>query len=121
MGALSTEIQNSIKLYEKTLGTKGSQEAADVRKQINYKKQELAQYQKAIQEKAADENSKLMGSVVAQINGFLTRYGKEHNYKMILIANSSGTIAYAKDGLDITNVVLEELNNEYKSENAGSK
>jgi outer membrane protein len=32
---------------------------------------------------------------------------------MILIANQAGTIAYAREGMDITSAVLEDLNHQY--------
>jgi outer membrane protein len=43
----------------------------------------------------------------------MATYGKQHNYKIILIANQSGTIAYAREGLDITPEVIEGLNKDY--------
>jgi Skp family chaperone for outer membrane proteins len=46
------------------------------------------------------------------VNAFLMRYGKKHGYKMILIA-ANGNIAYADPSMDITDQIVEALNNEY--------
>ncbi len=110
---LTNEVQKAIKEYEKGLNSMSSKEQQLSKQLIATKQKQLAEYQKAIQENANLENSKLLQGVVSQVNAFLLKYGKEHNYKLILIANQSGTIAYAREGLDITNDVIQELNEEY--------
>ncbi|WP_426672074.1 OmpH family outer membrane protein [Mucilaginibacter sp. McL0603] len=110
---LTNEVKGAIQKYEKSVATMSKKEQ-DLSKQIIQEKQrQLAEYQRGIQENAKQENDKLTQSIVTQINAYLTVYGKKHNYKMILIANQSGTIAYARDGLDITQDVIDGLNAEY--------
>ncbi|MEN0052352.1 MAG: OmpH family outer membrane protein [Mucilaginibacter sp.] len=116
MDTLTNEVKSSIQKYEKTLATMSPKEQALAKQLIQVKQKQLGDYQRGIQDNAKQEDGKLTQSVVAQINAFLVTYGKKHNYKMILIANQSGSIAYARDGLDITSAVLEELNNEYSTE-----
>lgn len=106
----------SIQKYEKSLATMPPKEQELAKQLIQVKQKQLSDYQRGIQDNAKQEDGKLTQTVVAQINAFLTKYGKDHNYKMILIANQSGTIAYAREGLDITSTVIEELNNEYSSD-----
>ena len=110
---LTNEVKFAIAKYEKSLATMSKKEQELSKQLIQVKQRELADYQHGIQENAKQEDGKLTQSVVVQINAYLTKYGKEHNYKMILIANQSGTIAYAREGLDITSDVLEGLNKEY--------
>ena len=110
---LTNEVKSSIQKYEKSIATMSPKEQDLAKQLIQVKQRQLADYQHGIQENAKQEDSKLTEKIVAQINAFLTKYGKDHNYKLILIANQSGTIAYAREGLDITPQVIEELNNEY--------
>jgi outer membrane protein len=110
---LAQEIQHAIKKHEKDLATMSAKEQAMSRELIGAKQKQLTDYQRAIQENARQEDAKLTERVVSEINGFLLKYGKEHQYKLVLIANPSGTIAYAQEGLDITEEVLEALNQEY--------
>lgn len=112
---LTNEVQAAIKNYEKSIATMSKKEQDLSRQLIQSKQKQLAEYQHGIQENAKQEDSKLAQGIVTQVNGYLAQYGKEHNYKMILIANQSGTIAYAREGLDITANVLDGLNNEYSS------
>jgi outer membrane protein len=110
---LTGEVKSAIKKYEKSLATMTPKEQDLSKQLIQAKEKQLSDYQRGIQENARQEDGKLMQGIVAQINAFLLEYGKQHNYKLILIANQSGTIAYGREGLDITNPVLEALNDQY--------
>lgn len=112
---LEKEVKEAIKKYEKEVSGLSRKEQQLSFEHINKKRRELLSYQRAINENAQQENSKLMQSVVSTINSHLLDYGKQHGYSMILIANPSGTIAYARDGMDVTAGVLEELNSQYLS------
>jgi len=109
---LTVSIQNAIKDYEKKAGGMTLTDQNQEKRLINIKRKELAEYQRATQDNAAKENAKLMSPVISRVNKFLTDYGKSNGYAMILIANQSGTIAYAKEGLDITDMVISKLNKE---------
>jgi len=80
---------------------------------LHSKQKELVNYQRAIQESAQQEDAKSTQQVVAQVNAFLERYGKQHGYDLILVATPSGSIAYAKSSLDLTEEVVADLNKEY--------
>src|ERR1700754_1152349 len=107
---LTNDVKRSIQKYEKSIATMSPKEQDLAKQLIQVKQKQLADYQRGIQDNAKQEDAKLTQAVVAQINSFLTTYGKAHNYKLILIANQSGTIAYAREGMDITANVIEELN-----------
>ncbi|NQX52079.1 OmpH family outer membrane protein [Pedobacter panaciterrae] len=113
---LTKEIQQEIKTYEQTASKISSTEKVKSRKLIDEKRKQLYQYQRSIQGNAQEEYAKATQPVVTKINDFLLEYGKDHNYTMILIANPSGTIAYAKDHLDITDAVLKEMNDQYQKD-----
>lgn len=107
---LNREIQIVVSKYERDVAGMSEKERQLMKQLIQTKQQQLANYQRAVQENANQESSKLMQGVVSDINAFLLKYGKEHHYKLILIANQSGTIAYAEKQLDITADVIKELN-----------
>lgn len=111
--SLTTEIQDAIKKYEKDLATMPVKEQELSKQLLGSKQKQLSDYQNAIRQNAQHEDSKLSQAVVAQVNTYLVKYGKSHKYKLILIANQSGTIAYAREGLDITKDVIEGLNKDY--------
>lgn len=110
---LTNEVRRSIQKYEKSLAIMSKKEQEMAKQLIQTKQKQLGDYQRGIQENAKQEDGKLTQTIVAQINAFLMKYGKKNNYKIILIANQSGTIAYAREGLDITSEVIDQLNKEY--------
>ncbi|SMC75388.1 OmpH family outer membrane protein [Pedobacter africanus] len=107
---LTLDFQNGMRKYEKDMAGMSAKEKELSKQLLNSKQKQLNDYQRAIQENARQEDGKLYQGIVTEINAFLLKYGKDHNYKMILIANQSGTIAYAREGLDVTAEVLKELN-----------
>ncbi|TRX51860.1 OmpH family outer membrane protein [Fulvivirga sp. M361] len=77
------------------------------------KRQQLSDYLKAIQEKVKQEDSKMTTQVVEQVNTYLKDYGQKKGYRIIIAATEFGNLAYAEEGLDITEEVLKGLNKIY--------
>lgn len=109
---LTKDVQDAIKKHEKTLALGSATEKELSKELIRSKQKELLDYQNAIRQNAGEEEARLNQQVLGIINAFLTRYGKKHGYKMILIA-ANGNIAYADPSMEITDKVVEELNKEY--------
>lgn len=107
---LSKDVQNEIRKYEREVSALSPNERVLSKRLLDTKRKQLEDYQRAIQSNAREEDAKLYQGIVSQVNAFLLQYGKDNHYKIIFIANQSGTIAYASEGLDITAKVLEELN-----------
>lgn len=110
---LSTDVQRAMRDYERKASGLNPKERALSLELLQNKKKQLATYQRAIQESAQQEDTKSTQQVVSQVNAFLTRYGQQHNYDFILVATPSGSIAYAKTGLDLTDEVIAALNKDY--------
>ena len=109
---LTRDVEESIKKYEKTAALGTEKERKLAKELINTKQKQLYEYQNVIRQNAGQEEQRLTQNVLSTINAYLERYGKKHRYKMILIA-ANGNIAYADNGIDITDKIVEELNKEY--------
>ncbi|MCU0354190.1 MAG: OmpH family outer membrane protein [Cytophagales bacterium] len=110
---LLAEVQTAIQKYEKEAAGLSAKEKTLSQELIRTKQKQLADYQQAIAEKARQEDQRLTGDVLKQANSFLERYGKQHDFDIIFAANATGNIAYAEDYMDITELVLEQMNQEY--------
>lgn len=110
---LTAGLRRGIKDYERKFAGMTAKERSLSRQLLDAKQKQLTDYQRAIQEKSRDEEAKANDKILASVNMFLTRYGKEHDYDLILIASPAGTIAYAKPELDLTEQVIAELNKQY--------
>ncbi|RKO70782.1 OmpH family outer membrane protein [Sphingobacterium puteale] len=107
---LMQEIQGALKDYEKNGGKLDAASRSKQERLINEKQADLQRYQAVVKDKLEKQRQTDFSGVVNTINGFLKEYGKRKGYRMILIANPAGTIAYAKDGTDITGDIVKELN-----------
>lgn len=111
---LTKEVQVKIMDYEKGSSKMTPKEKQLSQELIRTKQGQLAEYQRALNTQAQQEDSKMTGEVLTQINAYLKKYGKEHGYKIVMAATEYGNIAYADEGLDITEAVLAGLNKEYE-------
>ena len=111
---LTAGVQKQIEQYEKESSKMSDREKKLSRELINTRQQELMDYQRAIEQQAREEDQKIMGKVLNNINTFLLEYGKKKDCKYVLVA-ANGNIAYGSESLDITAEVLKELNERYAS------
>jgi len=110
---LANEVQQQIFKYEKESSKMTVKERQLSEELIRAKQKQFTDYQQATNTQAQQEDSKMTGEVVTQINAYLKKYGESNGYKIILAATEYGNLAYADEGLDITEAVLEGLNKEY--------
>lgn len=112
---LVKEFESTLKKYEQDRITMGEKERKLQEQLLGEKQKQLSQYRDAMGEKVKEENTKLSASVIAKLNDYIKRYGKEKKYRFIFGANDSGNIVYADEMTDITDEIIEGVNKEYKS------
>lgn len=110
---LQQELQFAVTQYEleKTKLKPGEEQFR--REQLQRKESQFLNYRSAIQEKMKEEEQRLQGKVLEDINRFMKVYGKEKGYSIIMAATTVGNIVYAEEGKDVTDDVLDELNAQY--------
>jgi outer membrane protein len=113
---LTKEVQQQIFAYEKESPKMTPKERQLSQELIRTKQSQLAQYQQALTTQAQQEDQKMTGDVVTQINSYLKKFGEANGYRIILAATEYGNLAYADEQLDITEEVLEGLNKEYSGQ-----
>lgn len=110
---LASEVQQQIFKYEKESTGMSVKERQLSQELIRTKQKQFADYQQATNSQAQQEDAKMTSDVVTQVNAYLKKYGESHGYTIILAATEYGNLAYADEGLDITEEVLEGLNKQY--------
>ena len=113
---LANEVQQQIMQYEKETAKMTAKERQLSQELIRTKQKQLMEYQQAMNTQAQQEDSKMTGEVISQINAYIKKYGKQKGYTIVMAATDYGNIAYADEGLDITKEVLEGLNKEYSGQ-----
>ncbi len=110
---LAMDVQNELKRHEKELSKMSKKEKELSEQLLRNKQQQLVNYQRAIQDKAAEEDSKMTQGVISEVNAYLEEFGKKQSYKIIFAATNAGNILYADDAINITEEVVEGLNKRY--------
>ena len=111
--SLAKEIQNEITRFQKGKSGMTEREKELTQRLIQAKQRQYKEYELATTTQAKQESDKMTSEVVARVNAYLKKYGESKGYHIILAATEFGNVAYAQDGLDITDDVLEGLNAEY--------
>lgn len=112
--SLMTDWQKELKTYEKERSRMSKKELELKQQLLSNKQQQINNYQQAIQKQIQEEDKKATQTVVNDINDYVKDYGKSHNHDIIFGASGGGNIMYAKEASNLTEEVLEGLNQEFE-------
>jgi outer membrane protein len=110
---LESEFHYAANMFAVSRSSLALTEQQHRQEQLRGQEENLAQYRHAIEIKSQEEEKMITQGVLNQINSFITDYGKEHGYDVILGTTMSGSVLYGNDALDITDNVLQKLNSAY--------
>ncbi len=110
---LKSDYTKSVNIYKQNLSTYSLEERLSQEQIIKKQEENLRTYASSVEKQLQQEDQKITDAVLKQVNSFIEQYGQEKGYDMILGTTNSGSLLYAKDKLDITEEVLDALNNYY--------
>lgn len=85
--------------------------------EFQLKKQEYLVKKQQMEEDNSTLQSEYNEQVLTQINQYVKEYGIMKDHSLILGADGSGVVMYAKDNIEVTDEVLGFINNKYKGVN----
>lgn len=94
---------------------KGMQWAQMKAQQLQQRQQELTGKYQQLQEKFSKEEGTKHDSILSRMQKFIKAYGKKKGYDYIFGTVDASNVIYAKDSYDITNEIIKEVNDTYKS------
>lgn len=94
--------------------TKGPQWAQLKAQELQKRERELGTMQETMMKTLQDEFGTKNDSAVSQMKKYVKEYGKKKGYDYIYASGDVTSILYAKDGYDITDEVIKDLNSNYK-------
>lgn len=106
--------QQSLKNYEKERASLTEKEAGLRQQILAGRQQEINEYQERLQKEVLTEEKKMKQTVINDINEYLKEFGKNGSYHIIFGAGGDGNIMYADESTDLTDKVLEGLNERYE-------
>lgn len=117
LDTLKLELNNIIASYEKAKQSSTASVRKGFEDQIQVKQQQLMEYEQIVNGQRQKEDQEVSAKVLEKVNDYLKRYGEKEGYTIILAATHYGNIAYGDKSLDITDKVLQGLNEEYTKMN----
>jgi outer membrane protein len=106
-------LQKQIEDYQRTMTNMTIAQARAVEEDLGNKRQNLMQYQESINQQLYQEQAKITQALYEKVATFLKTYGEEHGLQVVLTYTPGSGVWYANEGLNITEQVVEGLNNEY--------
>ena len=90
------------------------QRAVEARDNLLSKEQNLQRLQQEMMDKMNVEQQEMNKKLFDEVTAFLKVYTKQKGYDMVLTTTLGGNVLYSVDGYDITEDVVEKLNDEYE-------
>lgn len=108
-----SEAKKLRKKFDKGLITRSK--AQKKQQQLQRQQQNLMQKRQKKTQQLSEERKVMMRKVLYRIKQYLKDYQKHNNYHMILSTSFGDNILYGDDRLDITQEVIDSLNQQYRS------
>ncbi|MFL5729765.1 MAG: OmpH family outer membrane protein [Cytophagaceae bacterium] len=99
-------------------GLLSEEQGMKMQAELAQKNKDLEELQGRYDQEYADMAKNAQNDYLKKLNVFLKKKSDEHNYAFVLGYTRGGQVIFAKDSLDITRVVIEGLNQEYKAKPA---
>ena len=113
---LETEIQS----FQRNAQNMTIAQARAVEEDLVKKQQNLLRYQETLAQNLAQEEAKVNNELYDRVSEFLRDYGQSHDFQLVLTYQKGSGVVYANDSLNITQAVIEGLNEAYNSEGAAA-
>jgi len=114
----STAFQREVAEYQKNAATMSAADRQATEQKLARKQDELARLDQTASSSIAKDESEEFNNVYNKITEFLKKHAAENGYKLVLTySKTNPTVLYADPSLEITNEVIKQLNEEYKSSN----
>lgn len=107
-------LQNQFQTYQATANNMTRGQIAAAEEDLMKKEQNLRQYQERLSLQLMQEEAKVQDSVYTAVANFIKDYANQNNLQLVLTYQKGSGVWYAKDGLNITDKVIEGLNSAYK-------
>ncbi|MGE8241371.1 MAG: OmpH family outer membrane protein [Sphingobacterium sp.] len=116
--AKSAAFQREVADYQKNAATMSAADRQATEQKLARKQDELARLDQTASSSLAKDESEEFNNVYNKITEFLKKHASDNGYKLVLTySKSNPTVLYADPSLEITNEVIKQLNDEYKSSN----
>lgn len=121
LDSVAGEFQREVTEFQEGMNRMSAQQKEERQSELMQKQQMLQQRQQQQSQMLRQESDQAIDSLIDEVKDFVGEYGEEKGYAYIFGSNESANIMYAKEGLDITDEILEKLNASDESKTASKE
>jgi outer membrane protein len=120
--ARASAFEKEVQQYQRTGGSMTVEQRASTEQRLAQKQQQLQQQSQTTGNQLANEESEEMKKIYDRVEAYLQKLSQDKGYKMVLTySRGQSAILYGDSTLDITEEVLQGLNQEYDQEKESAK
>lgn len=110
-------LQREINDFQKNVRNLTINQAKALEEDLVKKQQNYRVYQENLSRELLSDEAKMNQDLNDRVYQYLEKYGEEKGLKLVVKYNRGSDIVYADSTMDITQVIIDGLNDEYKKEN----
>lgn len=108
------QFKAEVQGLEANAKSNGMEWAQRKSQELQRREQELAQLEQKIMSEARAAHAVESDSLTSRIKKYIKEYGKKNNYSYIYGTGEANSVLYAEENFDITNELIDLLNEQYK-------
>lgn len=108
-------FQSEASNFQRNAQIKGMAWAQQKGAELQQREQQLAVEQDALLRQIQIESDSIRTGLINEVKDYIKEYGKKQGYDYVYGTGDAATILYAKEGYDITEEVLKQLNDEFNA------
>jgi len=113
LDSIARGFQEEVQAYQEGMNSMSQEERQEKEQELMQKQQRIQQQQQMQGNQLREQSDAVIDSIVEKVKAYVADYGEENGYTYIFGSNESANIMYAKDGKDLTQEILDNLNEEY--------
>ncbi len=112
---LKLEFERAVELFNSDFQSLSAQEKEQRHQKLKVQETNINKYAETIENQLIEEEGEMLTGVLNQVNSFVESFGNEHGYELIFGTTNDGSLLYGRDAHDITDEVLNAINQNYTS------
>jgi outer membrane protein len=111
-------LETEIGAYQRNINSMTIGQAKAVEEDLGKKQQNLAVYQRRLEQEIATDQLKVTEELYGSLTAFLKKYGEQNGLEIVLKFNRESDVLFVNPSLDISQDVIKGLNEEYQIKKA---
>lgn len=114
-------LQNEVNAYQRSVNSMTIGQVRATEENLQKKQQNLQMYQQTLEQQMMQEQGELQKQLYDRITAFLKTYSAEKGLQVVLKYDPNSDMLYGGNALDISQEVINGLNDSYKTEKGGTQ